>query len=113
MRHWTYIEGRSRGPFLAIAMNRDPFKSRSPEEQSFHIHWVAVVVDNNGLVVGEQRVESIVGQGVGMRSTNTEDHQVGDIDDSNTKLGRVLAEKGCSSDNFERDFYTNANQDAV
>ncbi len=55
-----------------------------------------------GLVRGEQDVEVLVAQAVGMLALRLEGHQVHDVDDADLQVGKVLAQHLDGGQRFER-----------
>ena len=59
-----------------------------------------MVVEVDELVGGEESVPVSVGEGVGVGAFWAEDHEVGDVDDTDTEVGEELAEKGGGGDDL-------------
>ena len=108
-----HIERGSRTPFLPIPLNVHPLRSLPAKRQPGNVVRVAVVVNDDLLVPGEQVLEVRVRKSVRVRTEGSKDHEIGDIHDPHAKLRSDLAKESGSGDDFERDLRTDTNEDDI
>lgn len=106
-----HVEWRRRRSFLVVTFHSDPIEVRTTPQETFEFDGITVVVEVHVLVLGEQSVEGVVGERVGMGAAGSEDHEVGDVHDSNTEGGDEFAEECGGCDDFKGDFDTNTDED--
>lgn len=99
-----HVQGRRGTAFLVIGFNRDMMKVRTAEKETLEFIRIAVVVEMDGFVGCEERVEVIVAQSVRMASFEAEHHQIGHIDDSDSKVRRLFPEHSGRFDDLEGEF---------
>ena len=81
--------------------------------QLMHERRVAVEVEDDRLVLGEQRVVVGVGQTVGVLGVGFEFHQVDDVDDPDLELRHRIAQDGHGGQRFKRRGIAAAGHDDV
>ncbi len=96
-----HIEGRRRAAFLFVARDGDAIEFGPAEEQALDLVGVAVVVEVDGLVGREERIELGVRQRVRVQCLSLEDHEICDVDDADAEAGAETAQHGCGDDDFE------------
>ncbi len=72
-----------------------------------------MVVEVDGLVLGEQIIEGVLGQCVRVQARGSQNHQISDIHDAYAKIGRVFAEERSCRDDFKGDFNANTDENTV
>jgi hypothetical protein len=70
-----------------------------------------VVVDDDILVPGENRIEITVAQGMRVTAMGSEDHEVCHVDDAHSQARSYLAKQRSCCYNFECYFHTDTNED--
>lgn len=108
-----HVERRRRRSLLVVPLDRDPVEIRATPQESLELNGVPVIVEVDAPVLGEESLEGVFRQRVGVRATGGEDHEVGDVHDSDAKLGNELAQEGGGGDDLERDFDAKTNENAV
>ena len=81
--------------------------------QLMHERRVAVKVEDDRLVLGEQRVVVGVGQTVGLLGVGFEFHQVDDVDDPDLELRHRIAQDGHGGQRFKRRGIAAAGHDKI
>lgn len=84
-----HVQRRRGAAFLTVRRDGDAIEPWAPEEEAFDLGGVAVIVEVDGAVGREQGVEIVVGERVRVISFETEDHQIGDVDDAHASGGDV------------------------
>lgn len=80
----------------------------SREQECGNFLRVAVKVDENRLVDGEERVEGVLRQGMRVLSVFTEDHEVDNVDDSDSDT--FGSEEGRGRNDLVRYLYSDTNE---
>ena len=62
-----HVERRRRRAFLAVALDADAVEARPPEQQALQLVRVTMVVEVDGAVGREERVEGCLVEGMRMR----------------------------------------------
>lgn len=104
----------SGGTLLDIAEDVEPGSANvglAGEEETGNVFGVAVEVDNDGLVGGEEGGKGLFSEGVGVGADLAENKEVVDIDDPDPET--FLAEDGRGGDDFECHFDTAADEHDV
>ena len=108
-----HVESGGRGTLLAVTLDADTFGGDTAEEERAELLGVAVVVEVDVLVGGEESVPVSGLEGVWVRAGGREDHQVGDVDDTDAELWRDLAEESGGGDNLEGHLNTETDENDV
>jgi hypothetical protein len=108
----AYIKWRGRCSLLTIPLDGDSVHGRPTKYQTFHFNGVAMIVDDDILVLGEKRVKIIGTQRMRVAAMGTENHEVSDVDDAHPQSRSHLAKECSGRYNFECHFDTDANEDA-
>lgn len=108
-----HVERRCSCSLFLVTLHRNTIQPRAAEQQPLQLYGVTVVVEVNRLVLGEETVEGLVGERMGVCAAGAEDHEIGDVDDADTEFWDEFAEEGGSSDDFESNLHTNANKGDV
>ena len=72
-----------------------------------------MVVEVDELVGGEEGVPVGVGERMWVSAFWAEDHEVGDVDDTDAEVGEELAEESGAGDDLEGDLDTDTDEDAM
>lgn len=75
--------------------------------------WVAMIINDNLLVFGEQVLEVGVRKGPRVRAEGSEDHQIGDVHNPRAKFWSDPAKESGGGDDFECNFRTNTDKDDI
>lgn len=98
----THIERRRRRALLCISLHGNAVEIRPAKEQPLELNGVPVEVEVDRAVLGEERLERFVAERVRVRAGLGEDYEVcDDVHDTDTELGRVLAQQGGGRNGFE------------
>lgn len=81
------------------------------KEQTTELDRIAMIVEVEGRVLSEECVEGVFVECMRMGSASAEDHDIGDIDNTNATFRDKFEEESGSSDKFESDSNTNTDQD--
>ena len=103
-----HIERRRRAALFAIRGDAHAAQVRPAEQQAFDLVAVAVVVEMDGAVAGEEGVEVLMRERVRMAAFVLEDQQVRHVDDAHAQARREFAEHGGRFDDFEGEFGADA-----
>ena len=77
------------------------------------LNGVAVVVEDHRLVLGEERLEALVAERMRVRAVGAEDHEVGDVDDTDPECGDLLAEERRGGNDLEGHLHTDTDEDDI
>jgi hypothetical protein len=98
---------------FVVASNVDVGGSLSLVNQAVNEEGVRVEVEDDGLVVGEDRVELVIGQSVGMVLVAGQLEQVDNIDESDLEIGKVSSQQGSGGERFLGDDVTTRSHDHI
>ena len=85
---------------LRLKRNRADPEASTTEEKSAELLWVAVVVEVDVLVGGEESVPVSILEGMWVGAGWCEDHEVGDVDDTDAEVGGDLAKESGGGDDL-------------
>ena len=108
-----HVESGGRGTLLAVAGDGDALSGDTAEEERAELLRVAVVVEVDVLVGGEERVPVDVLERVWVAAGGREDHEVGDVHDTDAERWRDLAEESGGGDNLEGHLNTETDENDV
>ena len=72
-----------------------------------------MVVEEDLPIGSEEGRKVDIDERMRVRAFWSKDHEVGDIDDTHTKLGNFLAQDRCRCDDFESELDTDTNEDTA
>lgn len=72
-----------------------------------------MVVEVDGFVLGEQIIEGVLGQCVGVQARGSQNHQISNIHNAYAKIGRVFAEGRSRCDDFKGNFDANTDENNI
>ena len=90
--HDRHVERRADRPFFLVAAHVQVLVVGAAVGQPVDQPGVAVVGEDDRLVLGEERVEVVVAQAVRVLGWRLEPHQVDDVDHADLQLREVLAQ---------------------
>lgn len=111
--HQHHVEGRRRAPFLHVARDAGPLEVRPSEQQALQLRRVPVVVEVDGQIGREERVERVTRQGVRVRPFRLQDHQVCHVDHPHAELRAPSPQDRGRLDDLERELGANPDEDDV
>ena len=97
----AHIEGRGDGALLLVAAHME-VAVVAAVGQLVDERGVAVVGEDDGLILGEQAVVLLVGQAVGMLGVRLELHQVHHVHHAELQLRQLTAQDADGGERFER-----------
>jgi len=112
-RRNTHIERRRRGSLLIVAFNRHPFQIGASEQKALQLDGIAVVVEMNRPILGEEGIERFVGESMWMATSLAQDHQIRHIHNANAEFGCDVAQQGSGGNCLERHGHADTTEDAV
>lgn len=80
------------------------------EQQALKFDRIPMEIEMNGFVLCKKSVEVPVGKGVRMRALRRQDHEIGNIHDTDAKIRNQLAQESCCCNHFEVDLYTDSDE---
>ena len=108
----AHIEGRGDGALLLVAAHME-VAVVAAVGQLVDERGVAVVGEDDGLILGEQAVVLLVGQAVGMLGVRLELHQVHHIHHAELQLRQLTAQDADGGERFERGRIAAAGHDDI
>ncbi len=97
-----HVERRRGGSFFLVAPDMHVGMVGAPVGEAVDQGWVAVVGEDHRPVRGEERVELVVRETVGMLGLGLQAHQIDHVDHSDAQLGEVLAQQRRCGDRLQR-----------
>ena len=106
-----HVEGRGGGAFLLVAVDVKAIVVVALVGELVNDVGVAVEGEDDGLVDGEEAVEGLVFDAVGMLVEGFEREEIDDIDDADAQIGRPVAQHGDGGHGFKRGDVSGAGHD--
>src|SRR5580704_6823069 len=109
----NHIKRRRGGALLPVATHMNIVMILPPVGQLVHHRGIAMESEDHGLVGREQLVEILILQTVGMLGSRLQHHQIHHIDDADTNIRNIPAQKGNGGERLQRRHVTGTCHDNV